>query len=110
MSTTKINNSEELVKEIQTKIKLHLDNINNENFHLTQEAIAEHLGISQSNVSRILNSHKTSLEKVIDLAIGIGVEINIKINSTIKRQQIKEFKSCIKSPKRKKNNKRYFKR
>ncbi|ELA7830721.1 XRE family transcriptional regulator [Vibrio alginolyticus] len=110
MSTSKINSSVELVKEIQTEVKFHLERLNEKGIHLTQEGIAEYLGITQSNVSRILNSSEISVEKVIYLALGLGVEIDIRVNSKINHQKNRDIRFCMEKIKDIKKLKSNYKR
>ncbi|EJB8440349.1 helix-turn-helix transcriptional regulator, partial [Vibrio parahaemolyticus] len=72
---------------------------------LTQEGIAEYLGITQSNVSRILNSPEISLEKVIYLALGLGVHIDLRVNSKIDHERNRDIKLCMEKVKNDKKSK-----
>lgn len=106
MFKIQINNSEELVQELQTEIKFHLHRLDYIGFHFTQEGIARYVGITQPNISRILNSPDISVEKVVDLATRLGLEINFQIVPHIDKTKIKQVQTCMNEIKKEKKEKR----
>lgn len=93
MPKIKISQSSQLTRGIQKEVRRKLKALKKNGVHLSQTQIADHLGVSQSNVSRILHSKNISLEIVIDFALALDVEFDIGVYSTIGTDKIKEIQS-----------------